>query len=103
MSGCNTSYVGQPLPAAKKDQIITTDFRINLPNLAPGSYSISPAVAKGSVMRHDMCDWIDNALVFVLESQTLIYGVMRMDVDVRSYVSQITQDRSRIASTSGNS
>jgi hypothetical protein len=92
MSGCNTSYAGQQLPRAQKGQIITSDFSLTLPYLAPGSYSISPAVAKGSIARHDMCDWIDNALVFTLRSQNLIYGMMRMEVDVHSYLSQITND-----------
>jgi ABC-type polysaccharide/polyol phosphate transport system ATPase subunit len=96
MSGCNTSYAGRPLPHARKGQIITSDFHLTLPYLAPGSYSISPAVAKGSILRHDMCDWIDNALVFTLRSPSLIYGVMRMDVDVHSYLSQITNDEIRI-------
>jgi lipopolysaccharide transport system ATP-binding protein len=100
MSGCNTSYAGQPLPPARKGQIITSDFRVKFPNLAPGSYSISPAVAKGSVLRHDMCDWIDNALVFALASQILIYGMMRMDVDVHSYISQVAQSESRMEPTS---
>jgi lipopolysaccharide transport system ATP-binding protein len=96
MSGCNTSYAGKPLPPVKKNQIITTDFRIDLPKMAPGSYSISPAIAKGSLQRHDMCDWIDNALVFTLSSQSLIYGVMRMDVDVHSSISPMTSNGSRI-------
>jgi hypothetical protein len=39
-----------------------------------------------------MCDWIDNALVFVLRSSSLIYGVMRMEVDVHSYLLQIVND-----------
>ncbi len=34
-----------------------------------------------------MCDWIDNALVFQVETDQLIYGMIKMDVDVRSYVS----------------
>jgi ABC-type polysaccharide/polyol phosphate transport system ATPase subunit len=101
MSGCNTSYVGQPLPPAKEGQIITSDFCIKLPNLAPGSYSISPAVAKGSVQRHDMCDWIDNALVFTLGSQSLIYGVMQMDVEVHSYISQSAGNESQTGSSWG--
>jgi hypothetical protein len=96
MSGCNTSYAGKPLPPVKKNQIITTDFRIDLPKMAPGSYSISPAIAKGSLQRHDMCDWIDNALVFALSSQSLIYGVIRMDVDVHSSISPMTSNGSRI-------
>jgi len=88
MSGCNTSYALRPLPSARKDQIITSDFRVTLPYLAPGSYSISPAVAKGSIERHDMCDWIDNALVFTLRSESQVYGVMRMEVEAFNYMSE---------------
>jgi ABC-type polysaccharide/polyol phosphate transport system ATPase subunit len=88
MSGCNTSYADQPMSIARKGQVITSDFHVTLPILAPGSYSISPAVAKGTIQRHDMCDWIDNALVFTLQSKGLVYGVMRMEVDVRNYLSE---------------
>lgn len=87
ISSCNTSYTGQALLPAEKGQIITSDFRVTFPDIAPGSYSISPAIAKGTVSRHDMCDWIDNALVFVITSRDLIYGVIRMEVDVHSYIS----------------
>jgi ABC-type polysaccharide/polyol phosphate transport system ATPase subunit len=92
LSGCNTSFVGQTLPPVQKDQIITSDFHVTLPFLAPGSYSISPAVAKGSILHHDMCDWIDNALVFSLWSQSLIYGTLRLEADVQSYISQPADD-----------
>lgn len=92
MSACNTTYAGRRLPRARKDQVVTSDFYVTLPRLAPGSYSISPAVAKGSLLHHDMCDWIDNALVFTIRSQNLVYGMMQMDVDVRSYMSTPTDD-----------
>jgi ABC-type polysaccharide/polyol phosphate transport system ATPase subunit len=92
MSACNTSYAGRHLPRARKDQVVTSDFYVTLPRLAPGSYSISPAVAKGSLLHHDMCDWIDNALVFTIHSQNLVYGMMQMDVDVRSYMSPLADD-----------
>ena len=88
ISASNTSFAGQYLPPARKDQIVTSDFRVDLPLLAPGSYSISPAVAKGSVLMHDMCDWIDNALVFTLRAQELVYGIVRLQVNVRNYVSR---------------
>ncbi len=88
MSACNTSYAGRPLPAARKGQIVTSDFHITLPRLAPGSYSISPAVAKGTILQHDMCDWIDNALVFILRAQNLVYGMMQMQVEVCNYISE---------------
>jgi hypothetical protein len=88
ISACNTSYEGRFLPPARAGQIFTADFHIQLPRLAIGSYSISPAVAKGDLVRHDMCDWIDNALVFHLGDEDMIYGVVRMEVDVRNYVSE---------------
>lgn len=86
LSACNTSYAERALPAAGKGKIFTSDFEILLPHLAAGSFSISPAVAKGDVLKHDMCDWIDNALVFSIQSGQLIYGALKMDVDVKNYV-----------------
>jgi lipopolysaccharide transport system ATP-binding protein len=87
IAACNTSYAGQTLPQVSKGRIVTGDFHITLPHLAAGSYSISPAVAKGNVLRHDMCDWIDNALVFSIRSEGLIYGHLKMDVKVKTYTS----------------
>jgi len=87
ISACNTSDAGRQLPRVQKGQAATSDFHITLPRLAPGSYSISPAVAKGSISKHDMCDWIDNALVFSLRSQDPVYGMLRMDVRVHNYAS----------------
>jgi hypothetical protein len=87
ISACNTSYAGQNLPPARAGQICTADFLIDMPHMAAGSYSISPAVANGSVLKHDMCDWIDNALVFSLQSQGLVYGMLKMNVEVNSYIS----------------
>lgn len=86
ISACNTSYAGRLLPPARKGQIITSDFCVAFPHMAAGSYSLSPAVAKGSVLKHDMCDWIDNALVFSLRSEDMIYGMLQMDVQIRNYI-----------------
>jgi lipopolysaccharide transport system ATP-binding protein len=88
LSGVNTSYAGYQLPPVQKDQIVTSEFHIALPFLAPGSYTLSPAVAKGSMLHHDMCDWIDNALVFSLQSPSQIYGILKMEADVQNYISQ---------------
>ncbi len=87
ISACNTSYSESSLPGAAEGQIYTSDFRIRLPHMAGGSYSFAPAVADGNVLKHDMCDWIDNALVFMLQSDVLVYGMLKMDVDVCSYSS----------------
>ncbi len=94
VSASNTNYAGNVLPAAAKGQIYTSDFLIRLPRLSAGSYSFAPAVADGDLQKHDMCDWIDNALVFNLQADELVYGTMKMDVEVRSYASGTATRRS---------
>ncbi len=89
LSACNTSYAGRALGPACQGQIFTSDFQLSLPHLAPGSYSISPAVAKGDILKHDMCDWVDNAIIFSVQADQLIYGILKMDVDVKTYVSDV--------------
>lgn len=91
ISACNTNYAGAVLPAARKGQIYTSDFEIHMPQMISGSYSIAPAVADGELLKHDMCDWIDNALVFSLHSSELIYGMLKLDVEVRNYASGRTE------------
>jgi lipopolysaccharide transport system ATP-binding protein len=88
ISASNTSFIERYLPQARKGQTMTSDFHVHFPLLSAGSYTISPAVAKGSILMHDMCDWIDNALAFSIRTQELVYGIVRMDVDARNYVSQ---------------
>jgi ABC-type polysaccharide/polyol phosphate transport system ATPase subunit len=87
ISACNTNFAGSVLPSARSGQIYTSDFRIHLPRMAAGSYSIAPAVADGDLLKHDMCDWIDNALIFNLQADDLVYGTLKMDVEVRNYAS----------------
>ena len=89
ISACNTSYSGRLLPPACEGQIYTTDFRFPMPHLGPGSYSVSPAAACGDTLKHDMCDWIDNALVFEIKTEDLVYGIMKMDVDVLNYATRV--------------
>ncbi len=87
ITASNTSHAGRPLPAARKDQTYTSDFTFRMPPIASGSYSLSPAVARGELLKHDMCDWIDNALIFSVQSDSLVYGMIKMDVDVKNYAS----------------
>jgi hypothetical protein len=85
ITACNTTHSGRALPPAYECQVFTSDFMFQIPHFGPGSYSVSPAVACGDTMQHDMCDWIDNALVFEIKTDDLVYGMMKMDVDVRNY------------------
>jgi homopolymeric O-antigen transport system ATP-binding protein len=83
LSATNTDYDNAPLGVVKPGEIRTADFDVQLPLLRPGNYSISPAVADGTAYRHTMCDWIDNAVVFSIETGELIHGLMRFDVSVK--------------------
>jgi lipopolysaccharide transport system ATP-binding protein len=93
ISACNTSYAEKHLTSATKGDLVTSDFWVALPHIAPGSYSLSPAVAKGSISKHDMCDWIDNALIFNVSSGSLIYGALKMPTEVRNYTSARAPER----------
>jgi hypothetical protein len=88
ISACNTSHEGRKLPPVRKGQVVTSDFRTRVPHVAPGSYSISPAVARGDLLNHDMCDWVDNALVFTVRADDLVYGMFKLEVQVRNYVGE---------------
>jgi hypothetical protein len=83
ISASNTSYEPCVLPPAKAGEICTAEFNVQLPQLAPGSFTISPAVASGSILHHDMCDWVDNALHFVLISSSIVYGMFRLNTNIR--------------------
>jgi ABC-type polysaccharide/polyol phosphate transport system ATPase subunit len=61
-SGTDTSREGLELPSLTPGQALTVDFHLDLPELYPGFFSFSPAIADGVFERPAMCDWIDNAL-----------------------------------------
>ncbi len=83
MASSNTSYEESALPAARAGDVYTAAFDIQVPPLRPGSYSISPAVARGNIWEHRIEDWIDNAYILNLADTGLIYGQMRWPVQVR--------------------
>lgn len=82
ITSSNTSYEGLHLPPASCGEIITVGFRITVPRMRPGSYSISPAVAQGNIWEHTVEDWIDNALIVNIADSGLIYGMMQWPVKV---------------------
>lgn len=82
ITSSNTPYEGLNLPPGKPGDVFTVAFQMRLPQLRPGSYSISPAVAQGNVWEHTIEDWIDNAYIVNLADTGLIYGTMRWPVKV---------------------
>jgi ABC-type polysaccharide/polyol phosphate transport system ATPase subunit len=79
----NTSYEGISLPSVAPGEIVTVGFDWTVPNLRPGSYSISPGAARGNIWEHTVEDWIDNAYIFNVVDTGLVYGLMRVHFDVR--------------------
>lgn len=77
-SGTNTAREEYELPPMIPGDILTVDFHLDLPELYPGSFSFSPALADGTLMDYKMCDWIDNAInVQMAHSDGQIYGFLR--------------------------
>jgi ABC-type polysaccharide/polyol phosphate transport system ATPase subunit len=87
-SGTNTAREGFELPAMQAGDVTTVDFYLELPELYPASFSFSPAIADGTLMGYQMCDWIDNAIALQMgRSEAQVYGYMhlacRVEVNAR--------------------
>jgi len=78
-SGTNTAREGHELPPLREGDIYTVDFHVDLPELYPGTFSFSPAIADGTLMGYQMCDWIDNAVTLQMgHGEGQIYGYLHM-------------------------
>jgi len=78
-SGTNTAREEYELPQMVRGDIITVDFHLDIPELYPGSFSFSPAIADGTLDAYKMCDWIDNAITAQMShSDGQVYGYLRM-------------------------
>jgi ABC-type polysaccharide/polyol phosphate transport system ATPase subunit len=87
-SGTNTAREGYELAALQAGDITTVDFYLELPELYPASFSFSPAIADGTLMGYQMCDWIDNAITLQMgRSEAQVYGYVhlpcRVEVNAR--------------------
>jgi ABC-type polysaccharide/polyol phosphate transport system ATPase subunit len=87
-SGANTAREGYELAPLQSGDVTTVDFYLDLPELYPASFSFSPAIADGTLMGYQMCDWIDNAITLQMgRSEAQIYGYLhlpcRVEVNAR--------------------
>lgn len=88
ITSSNTGYEGVHLPPVDTARRVTVGFRIKVPAVRPGSYSISPAVAEGNIWEHTIHDWIDNAYIVNIADTGLVYGVMKWPVKVSYRLSE---------------
>ena len=78
-SGTNTAREGYELAALQAGDVTTVDFYLELPELYPASFSFSPAIADGTLMGYQMCDWIDNAITLQMgRSEAQVYGYLHL-------------------------
>lgn len=89
-SGTNTTLEGAPMPPLRAGDVISVDFWLTLPELYPGHFSFSPAVANGTLEGYEMCDWIDNALALQMEKHREMYGYFRMPCRVELHGVRMT-------------
>ena len=87
-SGTNTAREGYELVPLQAGDVTTVDFYLDLPELYPASFSFSPAIADGTLMGYQMCDWIDNAITLQMgRSEAPVYGYLhlpcRVEVNAR--------------------
>jgi lipopolysaccharide transport system ATP-binding protein len=70
----STSAEGQSLLSLKPGEKITVDFRLEIPELYPGSFSFSPWVKDDT----EICDFIDNAVtVQMARGEGPVYGYVQ--------------------------
>jgi len=87
ITATNTAYEGHPVASLGADDSVTVEFALRWPAFATGTFSFSPAVANGSLDRHQMNDWIDNAIVIEAANASARYGWLQLEnVAVRSRV-----------------
>lgn len=82
-AGTNTTREDIELPPMEAGDVYTIDFHLEVPDLYPGSFSFSPAVADGTLINYQMCDWIDNAVSLQMApGNGQVYGFMHLPCKV---------------------
>lgn len=78
-AGTNVMREGFQLPPLRAQETLTVDFHVQLPELYPGNFSFSPAIADGTLTEYNMCDWIDNALTLQMgHGDGPVYGYIHL-------------------------
>lgn len=78
----NTDAENHYLDACPIDSCIQITFSFVMPPFKPGSYAISAGFGTGTIENHTATDWIENIVVFSLESSNQFYGLIHADVSV---------------------
>ena len=56
-----------PLPFMKPGDTLDARFHLIVPRLAAGTYTVSVAIADGTIANYEICDYIEDATTFHVE------------------------------------
>ncbi len=74
--GENTyNYVQTPL-LINQNEMIKASFEFKMPMLANGDYSITVSIAEGDLVEHTQHNWLHDAVMFKVSSNTIRYGLV---------------------------
>jgi len=79
VTATNTEIEGIRVPPMAAGCLIDVAFRFDWPALTSGTFALSPAIAEGDVAAHNMCDWVENALILECENPTGLFGWLALD------------------------
>ena len=79
VTATNTELEGRQLPPLDVDDEMTLAFEFPWPSLASGPFAISPAIAEGRILSHQMCDWVENAWVLDSVNAHGLFGWLSLD------------------------
>jgi ABC-type polysaccharide/polyol phosphate transport system ATPase subunit len=78
-TGTNTSREEFQLPPMLPGDTCTVDFHLKLPELSAAGFTLTPAVADGTLVEFQLCDMVEDAIeVSVLSSKDPVYGYMHL-------------------------
>jgi lipopolysaccharide transport system ATP-binding protein len=77
LAGTNTTREGLQLQPFSSGDTATVDFHFQLPELAAGRYTFTPAVADGTLAGFHLCDMVEDAVKLTIEgSGKKVYGYL---------------------------
>jgi len=78
-TGTNTSREEFQLPRMLPGETCTVDFHLKLPELSAPRFTLTPAIADGTMLEFELCDMLEDALeIAVLGTQEPVYGYMHI-------------------------
>ena len=78
LAGANTARLNLPVSPIAPGEVRTLDFHFDLPEFAPGRYTLTPAIADGDLGEYAICDMAQNAVALeILAGPRKVTGYLR--------------------------